>query len=66
MYLLDKIHQPNGEFEVHEASCPRAPPDAENRLHLGDFPHCRDALAVARKYFHNVNGCRHCSPECRS
>jgi len=53
----------NEEHEVHQEGCP-TPPLVENRLELGYFPDCQQALAAAKKYYNKVDGCAHCVPQC--
>lgn len=39
-------------------------PDEENRIPVGRFVDCRDALMLARRYYLSVDGCPHCCPDC--
>jgi hypothetical protein len=38
-------------------------PEAADRLYLGEFTYPRDAVRVARKYFHQVHACPDCASE---
>jgi hypothetical protein len=64
-YYVNKKAQTTGEHEVHKEGCP-TPPDSANRLNLGFFTHCRDAVNEGRKYYTNIDGCKNCSPECHT
>ena len=59
-YYVNKNAQANGDHEVHESGCSYLPA-AENRIYLGDFSNCRDAVAEARRHYRQSNGCYHCS-----
>lgn len=60
-YWVNKKAQANGDHEVHEAGCPYLPLE---RVFLGDFYSCYDAIKVARKVYKQVDGCYHCSNPC--
>ncbi len=62
-YYVNKIAQPTGEHEVHTSTCSYLP-DQENRMYLGVFSNCHDALREAKRYYNNVDGCYWCSREC--
>ncbi len=64
-YLIDKRPRPTGEFEIHVEKCPRLPV-VEDRLYLGEFTRCQDAIAIGKRYFRNVDGCAYCIPESHS
>lgn len=40
-YYVNKNAQPNGDHEVHEATCDHCP-STENRIYLGEFTNCHD------------------------
>lgn len=61
-YYVNKVAQPNGDHEVHKATCGWLP-NASNRLYLGDFVYSSSALREARKYYTHVDGCYFCCPE---
>jgi hypothetical protein len=53
--------------EVHDsASRKECLPDPDNQVALGEFSHCAEALAAARLYFPQVDGCFFCTPECHA
>lgn len=62
-YYVNKNAQPTGEHEVHTSTCHRLP-DENNRLFLGCFTTCEEALREARKHYPNVDGCYYCCPKC--
>ena len=64
-YYVNKNAQANGDHEVHTASCAFLP-DPDNRLYLGDFTNCRDAVKEAKKHYRQSDGCYYCSPECHT
>jgi hypothetical protein len=68
-YYINKNPQSvpeSGEHEVHkDSNCSKAP-FPENRISLGDFSDCKDALTEARKRFPDwkIDGCEECNNEC--
>ena len=64
-YYVNKNAQPNGDHEVHTAECFWLPAP-ENRLYLGEFTNCRQAVNEAKKHYSQSNGCIHCSLECHT
>lgn len=64
-YYVNKNAQDNDDHEVHTASCSFLP-DAENRIYLGDFYNCKDAVREAKKYYSRSDGCYYCSNECHT
>lgn len=64
-YYVNKNAQANGDREVHRDGCQWMPSEA-NRIYLGIFSNCRDAVNAARTYYRQVNGCATCSPECHT
>jgi hypothetical protein len=62
-YYVNKVAQATGEHEVHKSGCAWMP-NSENRIGLGSFSGCADALKKAREYYSNVDGCKHCCPAC--
>ena len=64
-YYVNKNAQSNGDHEVHRQDCSFLP-DEENRIYLGDFTNCRDAVRKAREYYRQVDGCYYCSPACHT
>ncbi len=64
-YYVNKNAQTNGDHEVHKTGCSYMP-DAGNRLYLGDFNNCHDAVREAKKHYAQSNGCYYCSPECHT
>jgi len=64
-YYVNKNAQSNGDHEVHESDCKRLPLQ-ENRLYLGVFSTCREAVAEAKKHYAQSNGCYWCSEACHT
>ena len=64
-YYVNKRAQSNGDHEVHEETC-RYLPTIENRMYLGNFSNCRDAVSEAKKSYSRANGCLTCSTSCHT
>jgi hypothetical protein len=64
-YYVNKNAQANGDHEVHTTGCEWLPED-ENRIYLGDFSNCHDAVREARKHYTQTNGCYFCSRDCHT
>lgn len=64
-YCVNSNEQPNGDHEVHESTCSFLPSE-QNRIWLGEFESCQEAVREARKHFRQVNGCYHCSYACHT
>lgn len=64
-YYVNKNAQPTGEHEVHTSTCDHLP-SSWNLQPLGDFNNCREALAAARAYYSDVDGCYYCCNLCHT
>lgn len=64
-YYVNKNAQANGDHEVHKSTCFWCP-KAENRIYLGLFDTCKEAVKKAKNYYSQVNGCYFCSNECHT
>ena len=64
-YYVNKNAQANGDHEVHTTGCDFLPHET-NRLYLGEFTSCRQAVRKAREYYSQVNGCFYCSNDCHT
>ena len=68
---MNRQFQPNGDLEVHclDKPCPKSP-SIENRIILGNFNNCYNAIAFARQmypqYTKNIDGCYYCCNECHT
>jgi len=62
-YVVNRIAQNNGDHEVHVAGCHYFP---THRIDLGYHAGCATAVAAARMYFAQSNGCFWCSRECNT
>jgi hypothetical protein len=63
LYYVNVNAAKTGEHEVHTWLCANVP-GLNNRLLVGSFDHCKDALKEAKKIFPHVDGCARCCPEC--
>jgi hypothetical protein len=63
LFYVNKNPQIGGEHEIHTSSCAWLP-KPENRIILGEFIYCSDAIKEARKYYDDVDGCKFCCPAC--
>ena len=64
-YYVNKNADAQGNHEVHKKSCPFLP-NSENRIYLGSFFHCREAVKAAKRIYPTADGGFHCSPECHN
>ncbi len=64
-YYVNTNAQTNGDHEVHKESCSYLP-SAQNRIFLGKFSTCAEAVIAARVHFVQVDGCRYCSYACHT
>lgn len=62
-YYVSTKGNANGYHEVHKSNCTHLP-DLKNRLYLGDFLDCKNALKKVRLMSDQVNGCPSCLPCC--
>ncbi len=60
-YYVNTDAQSTGEHEVHKGDCAFLP---KNKIYLGYFGSCKEALIEAKRYFLNVDGCYFCCLEC--
>jgi hypothetical protein len=65
MYYVNKNEQTNGDHEVHTSECSWLP-DVDNRIYLGSFSSCSDAVDKAKEHYDQVNGCYWCSNDCHT
>ena len=64
-YYVNMNAQSNGDHEVHTEDCSWLP-NSENRLYLGYFSNCADAVKEARKHYSKVDGCAYCCSSCHA
>jgi hypothetical protein len=62
-YAVNRIAQPNGDHEVHVTGCNYFP---AHRIELGFHFGCASAVAAAKVYFSQSNGCYFCARECNT
>lgn len=67
-YIVNRNSQPNGDYEVHdEASTRGCLPDRANRVALGNFTYCYQAVSEAnRRGYSPANGCYYCANACHT
>jgi hypothetical protein len=67
-YCVNKNAQPEtGDHEVHDLASEKGCwPDSENRLNLGAYASCGEAVEAAKRHYSDVNGCYHCANECHT
>ena len=68
-YYINKNPQSppeHGEHEIHKDYNCSHPPLLENRIELGNFSSCKDAMIEAKKLFPEwkIDGCEYCNVEC--
>ena len=65
-YYVNHNSQLTGEHEVHKSNCSFLP-NENNRVYLGFFDNCNDALKEAKaKGYNNVDGCAYCNSACHT
>lgn len=58
-FFVTKIESDNDTCTIHKSICEYLPSDS-NRIELGEFYSCSDALDEAKKNHDRSNGCFHC------
>lgn len=64
-YYVNDQAQPTGEHEVHHSECSFLP-SAKNMRFVGAYTSAREAVSKARLHYVNVDGCKHCIPDCHT
>lgn len=64
-YYVNTKAQSNGDHEVHVEGCQYMPVSA-NKIFLGEFANCHDAVRAAKSYFSVTNGCKECCNPCHT
>lgn len=64
-YYVNQNAQFNGDHEVHVFGCSFMP-QPENRIYVGEHYTCRAAVAAAKQYYSQSNGCYWCSNPCHT
>ncbi|QHI39030.1 hypothetical protein IMCC3317_44300 [Kordia antarctica] len=64
-YYVNKNSQSNGDHEVHTSGCSWLPKE-ENRIYLGNFDNCKDAVKKAKGHYDKTNGCYYCANDCHT
>ena len=64
-YYVNKNEQNNGDHKVHVVGCAWLDVVAD-KLYLGDFLCCHEAVVTAQIFYPQSNGCYYCSRECHT
>ena len=64
-YYVNNNPNPGGEHEVHKEGCSWLDL-VSSKTPLGKHSNCKDAVKEAKKYHADVDGCKHCIPECHT
>jgi hypothetical protein len=62
-YYVNNNAQSNGDHEVHREGCTYMP---ASKIDLGLHDACKTAVAEAKRYYPQSNGCYYCSRECHT
>ncbi|THD37869.1 MAG: hypothetical protein E7773_02510 [Sphingomonas sp.] len=62
-YYVNQHAQANGDHEVHVTGCSFMP---ANKTYLGDYESCQPAVAQAKLYYSQSNGCYYCCNACNT
>ena len=62
-FYLNQNAQSNGDHEVHTEDCYRLPL-VQNRIYLGLFDNCQQAIRKAKEYYSQIDGCYYCCNAC--
>ncbi len=67
-FCVNKNAQPgSGDHEVHDVSSTKGClPEPASRIDLGYHSSCSGAVAAARSYYSDVNGCYYCAYDCHT
>lgn len=64
-YYVNNNAQLNGDHEVHVNTCPYYSV-MYNRIYLGEFETCQEAIREAKKRYPRSNGCFTCCKPCHT
>ena len=64
-YYVNSHAQANGDHEVHTETCIWLP-NSQNRISLGNYTNCSEAVSKAKTYYSQSNGCKTCSNACHT
>lgn len=64
-YYVNKQAQANGDHEVHHEGCLYLPFPG-NRIDLGNYSSCHEAVKEAKKTYPQSNGCFYCCRDCHT
>ena len=66
-YIVNKYLDEHGRHEVHNLETCNHLPKLENRIIIGDFLNCKQAIDAAKRkfgYSYNFDGCYYCCNSC--
>jgi hypothetical protein len=64
-YYINTHEQVNGQHVVHVPRCNYFP-EEKDRIYLGAFTSCHDALKAAKSHYDKSNGCPWCCTDCHT
>ena len=64
-YYVNNNAQTNGDHEVHVEGCYWFSL-MNNKTYLGEYYSCVPAVAKAKAYHRQTNGCKTCCPDCHT
>lgn len=62
-YFVNRVPQFNLDHEVHVQGCKYMP---ENKIDLGEFTNCFEAVRESKKHYSQTNGCFFCCNPCNT
>ena len=67
-YIVNREAQADGYHEVHNLNTCSYLPAQHNRVNIGWFSNCQDALRAAKNQYpnDNIDGCYHCCNACHT
>lgn len=64
-YYVESVSQENGHHLVHKDGCDWIPQE-KNKVYLGEFKCCEEAIEEAQDLFNDLDRCIQCLTECIS
>ena len=64
-YYVNQNAQSNGDHEVHVSTCQWLL-SVQNKIYLGRFNNCFEAVVEAKKHFVRADGCYYCCNPCHT
>lgn len=63
-YYVEKNACENGDHAVHREGCAWLPPEEGERVYLGEYEDCFEAVRAAKRLYPSAHGCWHCARKC--